>query len=131
MKAIYVKKPKSLEIVDLPTPSPVEDEVLVRVRAAGICGSDMHIYHGTNPLAEYPRIIGHEFAGEIEAIGKTSQSGGITFNFPATLSSGTEMMEVPESATMRPNFFFKINSPAAQPRREQKTRSVGVGSPPL
>jgi L-gulonate 5-dehydrogenase len=51
-------------------PSPGKGEVLVRVRAAGICGSDMHIYHGTNPLAKYPRVIGHEFAGEVAALGE-------------------------------------------------------------
>lgn len=69
MKAIFVKEPRSLGVVTLPEPSPGPGEVLVRVRAAGICGSDMHIYHGTNPLAKYPRIIGHEFAGEIAALG--------------------------------------------------------------
>ncbi|MDR1874500.1 MAG: Zn-dependent oxidoreductase [Synergistaceae bacterium] len=69
MKAIYVREPHSLEIVELPEPAAGAGEVLVRVGAAGICGSDMHIYHGTNPLAKYPRIIGHEFAGEIVAMG--------------------------------------------------------------
>ena len=39
------------------------------MRRAGICGSDVHILHGSNPFARYPRIIGHEFAGEIEAVG--------------------------------------------------------------
>ena len=65
MKAIYVKEPKSLEIVELPAPSPGDDEILVRVRASGICGSDMHIYHGTNPLAEYPRISIEELTEKI------------------------------------------------------------------
>jgi L-gulonate 5-dehydrogenase len=70
VKAVYVKEPHSLEIVELPEPAAGRGEALVRVRAAGICGSDMHIYHGTNPLAKYPRIIGHEFAGEIIALGE-------------------------------------------------------------
>jgi L-gulonate 5-dehydrogenase len=70
VKAVFVKEPRSLEVVTLPEPSPGTGEVLVRVRAAGICGSDMHIYHGTNPLAKYPRVIGHEFAGEIAALGE-------------------------------------------------------------
>jgi L-gulonate 5-dehydrogenase len=73
LKAIYVKEPHSLEIVDLKNPSAGPGEVLVRVHAAGICGSDMHIYHGTNPLAKYPRIIGHEFAGEVAALGEGVQ----------------------------------------------------------
>jgi L-gulonate 5-dehydrogenase len=70
MKAVYVKEPKSLDIAELPMPQAGKGELLVRVRAAGICGSDMHIYHGTNPLAEYPRVIGHEFAGEVVAVGE-------------------------------------------------------------
>ncbi len=45
------------------------DEVLVAVRRAGICGSDMHILHGSNPFARYPRVIGHEMAGTVEAVG--------------------------------------------------------------
>jgi L-gulonate 5-dehydrogenase len=70
VKAVFVKEPRSLDVVTLPEPSPGPGEVLVRVRAAGICGSDVHICHGTNPLAEYPRIIGHEFTGEIAALGE-------------------------------------------------------------
>nr|WP_307449197.1 MULTISPECIES: zinc-binding alcohol dehydrogenase family protein [unclassified Paenibacillus] len=45
------------------------DEVLIKVRLVGICGSDMHIYHGTSPVATYPRVIGHEMVGEIAEIG--------------------------------------------------------------
>jgi L-gulonate 5-dehydrogenase len=67
--AISVEKPNALALVEQVSPVPEQGEVLVRVRRAGICGSDMHILHGSNPFARYPRIIGHEFAGEIEAIG--------------------------------------------------------------
>jgi L-gulonate 5-dehydrogenase len=70
MKVVYVAEPHSLEIREVPVPEPGKGEVLVRVRAGGICGSDMHIYHGTNPLAKYPRIIGHEFSGEVAALGE-------------------------------------------------------------
>ncbi|KQT53936.1 MULTISPECIES: Zn-dependent oxidoreductase [unclassified Aureimonas] len=49
---------------------PGPGEVSIRVRRAGICGSDIHILHGSNPFAVYPRIIGHEFAGTIEALGE-------------------------------------------------------------
>ena len=44
-------------------------EVRVRVRYAGICGSDLHIFHGKNPFVVYPRVIGHEFVGRIDAVG--------------------------------------------------------------
>lgn len=69
MTAVVVEKPHQLRICEARAEEPDEGEVLVRVRRAGICGSDLHIFHGTNPFAKYPRVIGHEFAGEIAAVG--------------------------------------------------------------
>jgi L-gulonate 5-dehydrogenase len=69
MTAISVEKPNTLAVVEHGSTAPERGEVLVRVHRAGICGSDVHILHGSNPFARYPRIIGHEFAGEIEAVG--------------------------------------------------------------
>jgi L-gulonate 5-dehydrogenase len=69
MIAIRVEKPHALALVEHRPAVPGPGEVLVRVRRAGICGSDVHILHGSNPFARYPRIIGHEFAGEVEEVG--------------------------------------------------------------
>ncbi|NMC32752.1 MAG: zinc-binding alcohol dehydrogenase family protein [Veillonellaceae bacterium] len=70
MKVIQANKPGELRIVDRPEPTaPAADEAIVRIKAAGICGSDVHILHGKNPFAIYPRILGHEAAGEVAAIG--------------------------------------------------------------
>lgn len=70
MKALCVQSPNHLVIEERPMPVITEStEVLVKVKAAGICGSDVHIYHGTSPVATYPRVIGHEIAGEIVATG--------------------------------------------------------------
>lgn len=69
MIAISVDAPGKLTIRPATKASPAADEVLVRVRRAGICGSDVHILEGSNPFAHYPRIIGHEVAGEVEALG--------------------------------------------------------------
>lgn len=70
MKSICVLAPNQLEIQERPVPM-IEsvNEVLIKVKAGGICGSDVHIYHGTSPVATYPRVIGHEIAGEIIEIG--------------------------------------------------------------
>lgn len=69
-KAIKILKPGELVITTEHLPEKIgENEVLVRVRAAGVCGSDMGIYKGTNSLATYPRIIGHEMAGEVAKTG--------------------------------------------------------------
>jgi len=67
MKALLCKSPGVLEIVERPTPSPHQGEVLVRIARAGVCGTDLHIYEGSQPYFEYPRIIGHELAGHVES----------------------------------------------------------------
>lgn len=69
MVAIAVTTPHVLELFADEPAALGPQEVLVRVQRAGICGSDLHIYHGSNPFARYPRIIGHEFAGMVEAVG--------------------------------------------------------------
>ncbi|MFT9598681.1 zinc-binding alcohol dehydrogenase family protein [Mesobacillus sp.] len=70
MKAVQIPEAMELVIQDLEQPAIKNPEdVLVKVKRVGICGSDMHIYHGTNPLATYPRIPGHEVAGEVVEVG--------------------------------------------------------------
>lgn len=68
MKAVVLNKVNDLEIVDIPTPQPGDGEVLIRVLACGICGTDRHIYKGEYPSAK-PVVLGHEFGGRIAAIG--------------------------------------------------------------
>ena len=71
MKAVRINKPNELRIIDME--KPVIDEknnVLVKIKAAGICGSDVGIYHGKNAAATYPRVIGHEMVGEIVETGE-------------------------------------------------------------
>ncbi|MGO1060182.1 zinc-binding alcohol dehydrogenase family protein [Planococcus sp. FY231025] len=70
MKAVQVPTAHELRIIEQERPAVVNaDDVLVKIKRVGICGSDMHIYHGTNPLATYPRIVGHEVAGEVAEVG--------------------------------------------------------------
>jgi L-iditol 2-dehydrogenase len=72
MKAAMLVKPGEIEIRDIPEPVPERDEVLVRIKSVGICGSDMHLYKtgGTGPVKMTgPLILGHEAAGVIEKTG--------------------------------------------------------------
>lgn len=70
MKAVQIISPNQLQIIDIDKPViNKENNVLVRMTAAGICGSDVGIYHGTNAAATYPRIIGHEMVGVVEEVG--------------------------------------------------------------
>jgi len=65
MKAVTIVEPGKTEIIEIEQPEPGPQEVLVRVRALGLCGTDYRTYLGANPLTGYPRIPGHEIAGEI------------------------------------------------------------------
>ncbi len=70
MKQLLTVKPKELVMQDVPVPEiTASTDVLVKVKAAGICGSDVHIYHGTSPVATYPRVMGHEIVGVVEKTG--------------------------------------------------------------
>lgn len=67
MKALVYTQPNEVTYRDEPDPRPAPGEVLIRVDAVGICGSDMHAYHGKDPRRNPPLILGHELAGEILA----------------------------------------------------------------
>ena len=75
MKAVYMEKPWNIEISDVQMPKPKEGEALLRVKSAGICGSDIGAFCGTNGLVSYPRIIGHEIAGEVISIPENNKNG--------------------------------------------------------
>lgn len=69
MKAFYIDEPNKASIHEIDVPVPKDDEVLIEVKAVGICGTDAHLYLGdyVNP---YPTIPGHEFSGIVHAVGK-------------------------------------------------------------
>ncbi len=72
MKAVLLESAQNIIIKEIKKPVPKENEALIKVRSAGVCGSDIGAYRGLNPLVTYPRIIGHEIAGEIVEIGKNN-----------------------------------------------------------
>ena len=65
MRAIVCRRPGELALEERREPRRGEAEVLIGVRRVGICGTDFHIFEGSHPYLEYPRIIGHELAGEV------------------------------------------------------------------
>lgn len=66
MDVVVCTEPGELKLDARPKPVPAEDEVLVRIRRIGVCGTDMHIFTGNQPYLSYPRVMGHELAGEVE-----------------------------------------------------------------
>ena len=71
MKAVrLVKVGSPLEMQEIPEPRVADGDVLVRVRAAGICHSDVHYRAGTSPVRPLPMTLGHEVAGTVEQVGR-------------------------------------------------------------
>ena len=84
MKALLLSQYRRLELIDLAVPEPARDEVLIRVAACGICGSDVHGYDGASGRRIPPIVMGHEAAGTIAAVGEgvsgVSQGDRVTFD---------------------------------------------------
>src|SRR5438309_10103777 len=69
MKAFYITQPGETTLGDLQQPRPLENEILLKTRLIGLCGTDLSTFRGKNPLVSYPRIPGHEIAATIAAVG--------------------------------------------------------------
>ena len=90
MKALLLTTYKNLELADLPVPTPAPDEVLIRVAACGICGSDVHGYDGGSGRRIPPIVMGHEAAGIISAVGSSVKNfaPGDRVTFDSTVYCG-------------------------------------------
>jgi L-iditol 2-dehydrogenase len=90
MKALLLSKYKQLDIVDMPAPQPAEDELLIRIQACGICGSDVHGYDGSTGRRLPPIIMGHEAAGVVESVGSAVSNfhAGDRVTFDSTVYCG-------------------------------------------
>jgi threonine dehydrogenase-like Zn-dependent dehydrogenase len=69
MKALVINAPGKTSFADVPEPKLGHEDVLLRVRTVGFCGTDLSTFRGVNPLIEYPRIPGHELGCTIEEVG--------------------------------------------------------------
>jgi len=72
MKKVVFKSPEEVAIKDVEVPQRKDNEVLVKIKKVGICGSDYHSYKGSNPFVNYPFTPGHEGSGEVVEAGPDS-----------------------------------------------------------
>lgn len=63
-------EPKQIIFREVPVPSPEKGQVLVEIKRIGVCGSDIHVYHGMHPFTSYPITQGHEVSGKIVGLGE-------------------------------------------------------------
>lgn len=90
MKAMLLSEYKKLDIVDMPTPEFADNELLIRVEACGICGSDIHGWDGSSGRRKPPLIMGHEAAGTVVSVGSsvTKFKEGERVTFDSMISCG-------------------------------------------
>ncbi len=96
MRAVIIDSPGCVRVGTLPDPTPQPDELLIRVEACGICGTDLHIIDGDSPLARYPIVPGHEFAGEVVAVGS---------NVPQKQTGEEASITVGSRVAVEPNLY--------------------------
>ena len=91
MKALLLTRYMQLEMAELPETKPDVGEVLIRVAACGICGSDVHGYDGSSGRRVPPIVMGHEAAGTVAALGDgvTDFAAGDRVTFDSTVYCGT------------------------------------------
>lgn len=85
MKTIVCKNPNNFEVAEVEKPVLKKGEALIKMKRIGICGTDIHAYHGRQPFFSYPRVLGHELAGEI-----------------VELSNETDLFEIGNKVTIIP-----------------------------
>lgn len=79
MKTLICQQPGVMEYVEKDIPTPADNEVLLKIKAVGICGTDIHAFAGRQPFFSYPRVLGHEICAEAVSRGsqcQTAQLGG-------------------------------------------------------
>ena len=69
MKQATMTAPGKIYVHETPDPEPGPGQVLLRIQRIGVCGSDIHVFHGKHPLTSYPVVQGHEFSALLEALG--------------------------------------------------------------
>jgi alcohol dehydrogenase len=89
MKALVYTQPNEMQLMDRPKPVAAPGEVVLKIEAVGICGSDMHAFHGHDPRRKPGLVLGHEFVGSIEASAAAGFEPGTRFTGNPLIVCGT------------------------------------------
>ncbi|NRB02985.1 MAG: alcohol dehydrogenase catalytic domain-containing protein [Rhodobacteraceae bacterium] len=85
MRAAYLVEPGRFELRDVARPEPAPDEALIRIARTGICGTDIHIFHGNYSAEHLPMVPGHEFTGHVSSLGSSVK--GLTIGQPVVVDT--------------------------------------------
>jgi threonine dehydrogenase-like Zn-dependent dehydrogenase len=101
MKALLLRRPGEVVVEDVPDVAVNRDDILLKVRMVGLCGSDLNSYRGMNPMVAYPRILGHEVAATV--VDGSSAHPLLTAGATVTLSPYTTCGQCPSCMRGRTN----------------------------
>jgi len=73
MKQAVMTAPGEIKVHEIEVPEPGENEVLLEIQRIGVCGSDVHVFHGMHPYTNYPVVQGHEYSAILAAVGEGVQ----------------------------------------------------------
>ena len=100
MKALVLQKPGQASIQEFPEPIITDQQILLKVRMVGFCGSDLNSFRGLNPLVSYPRILGHEVCATVVQAGSDS---GLAVGTDVVVSPYTSCGQCASCRRRRPN----------------------------
>jgi 2-desacetyl-2-hydroxyethyl bacteriochlorophyllide A dehydrogenase len=100
MKALVLEKPGQVSIQEVPEPVVADQQILLKVRMVGFCGSDLNSFRGLNPLVSFPRILGHEVCATIVQAGSDS---GLAVGTDVVVSPYTSCGQCASCRRRRPN----------------------------
>ncbi len=89
MKALVYTQPNEVQLLECPLPDAAPGEVVLKIEAVGICGSDMHAYHGHDPRRKPGLVLGHEFVGRIETSAAPGFERGTRFTGNPLITCGS------------------------------------------
>ena len=89
MKALVYTRPGEMQLLDRPMPEPAAGEVVLKIEAVGICGSDMHAWHGHDPRRQPGLVLGHEFVGTIAQTAAAGFAAGTRWTGNPLITCGT------------------------------------------
>ena len=103
MRALVIDRAGSAALQEISEPSAAPEEVLLRVRTVGFCGSDLNTFRGLNPLVSYPRVPGHEIAATVERVGPGVPAGRLREGMLVTVVPYTACGRCPSCRRGRSN----------------------------
>jgi 2-desacetyl-2-hydroxyethyl bacteriochlorophyllide A dehydrogenase len=89
MRALVYTRPNEMQLLERPMPEAAPGEVVLKIEAVGICGSDMHAYHGHDPRRQPGLVLGHEFVGRVEASAAPEIERGARFTGNPLITCGS------------------------------------------